>query len=60
MKMKKSAKILILLTMAVIWGIVNTGTSIQAAGQELNVLTWCDHTDPALLRPFEEKHKVRY
>ncbi len=30
----------------------------NAAG-ELNALVWCDHTDPALIRPFEEKHGVR-
>ncbi|MEX2649207.1 MAG: extracellular solute-binding protein [Alphaproteobacteria bacterium] len=24
------------------------------AGEELNALVWCDHTDPALLAPFEE------
>lgn len=26
---------------------------------ELNALVWCDHTDPELLRPFEEEHDVR-
>jgi spermidine/putrescine transport system substrate-binding protein len=30
-----------------------------AADQELNILVWCDHTDAALLQPFEEAHKVR-
>jgi spermidine/putrescine transport system substrate-binding protein len=29
-----------------------------AAAQELNALVWCDHTDPALVQPFEEKHGV--
>jgi len=29
-----------------------------AAG-ELNALVWCDHTDPELIRPFEEAHDVR-
>lgn len=29
-----------------------------AEGQ-LNALVWCDHTDPALIQPFEEKHGVR-
>jgi spermidine/putrescine transport system substrate-binding protein len=47
-----------------LFAIIFIGTIIPnlpalAAGQELNVLTWCDHTDPALLRPFEEKHNVR-
>ena len=29
------------------------------AADELNALVWCDHTDPALSQPFEEKHGVR-
>jgi spermidine/putrescine transport system substrate-binding protein len=29
------------------------------AQDELNILVWCDHTDAALLQPFEEAHKVR-
>lgn len=29
-----------------------------AGAQELNALVWCDHTDPALLQPFEEAHGV--
>lgn len=33
------------------------GTDARAAG-ELNALVWCDHTDPALIQPFEEKHGV--
>lgn len=27
--------------------------------QELNALVWCDHTDPALVEPFEEKFGVK-
>lgn len=30
---------------------------VQAA--ELNALVWCDHTDPALLEPFEKAYDVR-
>jgi spermidine/putrescine transport system substrate-binding protein len=30
-----------------------------AHGQELNVLAWCDHTDPALLDPFTEQTGIR-
>ena len=30
----------------------------DAAG-ELNALVWCDHTDPALIKPFEEKYGVK-
>ncbi len=35
-----------------------TSTNVMAA-EELNALVWCDHTDDALIRPFEEKHNVR-
>jgi spermidine/putrescine transport system substrate-binding protein len=31
----------------------------QAETQELNALVWCDHTDDALIRPFEEKFDVK-
>jgi spermidine/putrescine-binding protein len=27
--------------------------------QELNALVWCDHTDPALIAPFEQKFGVK-
>lgn len=40
-------------------GTIVVGNPVLAADNELNVLTWCDHTDPALLRPFEEKYNVR-
>lgn len=30
-----------------------------AFAQELNALVWCDHTDDALIRPFEEKFGVK-
>ncbi len=34
--------------------------AIQAqAAEELNALVWCDHTDPALIEPFETAHDVR-
>ena len=35
-----------------------SATNVEAA-EELNALVWCDHTDPELIRPFEEKHNVR-
>lgn len=34
-------------------------TSTGALAQELNVLAWCDHTDPALLGPFTEKTGIK-
>jgi spermidine/putrescine transport system substrate-binding protein len=33
--------------------------ALPAAAQELNALVWCDHTDPALVQPFEEAFGVR-
>ena len=30
-----------------------------AKAEELNALVWCDHTDPALIEPFEQKHGVK-
>ncbi len=40
-------------------GATDGGTDGAAAGGgELNALVWCDHTDPELLRPFEEEHGV--
>ena len=29
------------------------------AQDELNALVWCDHTDPALIEPFEQKFGVK-
>ncbi len=29
------------------------------AAEELNALVWCDHTDPALIKPFEEANNVK-
>ena len=35
-------------------------TSLSPAyAQELNALVWCDHTDPALIEPFEQKFNVK-
>ena len=33
--------------------------SAAAAQDELNALVWCDHTDPALIEPFEQEHNVK-
>lgn len=33
-------------------------TATPGLAQELNALVWCDHTDPALIEPFEEKFGV--
>ena len=34
-------------------------TATPGLAQELNALVWCDHTDPALIQPFEEKFGVK-
>ncbi len=34
------------------------GLAISAQAEELNALIWCDHSDPALLEPFETAHGV--
>jgi len=35
-----------------------SSTSVFAQNQ-LNALVWCDHTDPALIEPFEKAHDVK-
>lgn len=35
------------------------GAQGAAAQDTLNALVWCDHTDPALIEPFEAAHDVR-
>lgn len=35
------------------------GIGPAAAQEELNALVWCDHTDPALIEPFEQAHNVK-
>ena len=34
-------------------------TTVAQAADTLNVLTWCDHEDPALLEPFEQANGVK-
>lgn len=34
-------------------------TATPGLAQELNALVWCDHTDPALIEPFEAKFGVK-
>lgn len=53
--MKKCSKPIL----ALMATIIAIGLSAATAQQELNALVWCDHTDPELLRPFEEEHNVR-
>ena len=46
----------LLRTVAILTLMAATGP--VSAQEELNALVWCDHTDPALIQPFEEKHNV--
>ncbi|MEM6889521.1 MAG: extracellular solute-binding protein [Pseudomonadota bacterium] len=43
--------------------LTTTALSLSAAAAfaegELNALVWCDHTDPALIEPFEAAHNVK-
>ncbi len=34
-------------------------TAVASAQEELNALVWCDHTDPALIEPFEKANDVK-
>ena len=40
-------------------GMAATAGSAHAQSRELNALMWCDHADPAFLRPFEEANDVK-
>jgi len=37
---------------------LGVSASVALAEGELNALVWCDHTDPALIEPFEAEHNV--
>ena len=40
-------------------GVASALSTAPAIAQELNALVWCDHADPALLKPFEEANGVK-
>jgi spermidine/putrescine transport system substrate-binding protein len=40
-----------------IWSFAATASAIAA--EELNLLAWCDHSDPNLLKPFEEINNAK-
>ncbi|QRM57283.1 spermidine/putrescine ABC transporter substrate-binding protein [Sinorhizobium sp. BG8] len=48
----------LLATAAVVSGLAATTLSASAQ-EELNALVWCDHTDPALIEPFEKANNVK-
>ena len=39
--------------------LVLAASAASAQQAELNALVWCDHTDPALIEPFEQAHNVK-
>ncbi len=39
--------------------VLTFASGAAAAQEELNALVWCDHTDPALIEPFEAAHDVK-
>ena len=39
--------------------LVSLGCSTTTMAESLNALVWCDHTDPALIEPFEKAHNVK-
>ncbi|MBW4708388.1 extracellular solute-binding protein [Roseobacter sp. YSTF-M11] len=45
-------------TVALLGGTAMWLAGTAATAQELNALVWCDHTDDALIKPFEEKFGV--
>ncbi|MBI1416412.1 MAG: extracellular solute-binding protein [Limimaricola sp.] len=51
--MKKTLTLLAALAGTTFW------TTAALAQDELNALVWCDHTDDALIKPFEEAHNVK-
>jgi spermidine/putrescine transport system substrate-binding protein len=44
---------------ALLGGVALAAVPAVQAQEELNALVWCDHTDPGLLEPFEERHGVK-
>jgi spermidine/putrescine transport system substrate-binding protein len=52
------ATVMALVSLACGGGTDESGGGADGAPTELNALVWCDHTDPELLRPFEEANNV--
>ncbi|MEM7169551.1 MAG: spermidine/putrescine ABC transporter substrate-binding protein [Pseudomonadota bacterium] len=47
------------LPLAGVFSVAFSLTDSARAADELNALVWCDHTDPALIEPFEKEHGVK-
>jgi spermidine/putrescine transport system substrate-binding protein len=47
------------LTSAAAIAIAAMSTANAFSAEELNALVWCDHTDPALIEPFEKANNVK-
>jgi spermidine/putrescine transport system substrate-binding protein len=48
-----------ILSSAAVLAIAAFSASHAFAADELNALVWCDHTDPALIEPFEKANNVK-
>lgn len=46
-------------SIALVVTIASAAPSSALAKEELNALVWCDHTDSALIEPFEKAHNVK-
>jgi spermidine/putrescine transport system substrate-binding protein len=44
---------------ALILALTATITATSASAADLNALIWCDHADPALLKPFEDANGIK-
>ena len=44
---------------AVMAAVLGLAAADPAASAELNALIWCDHSDPALLKPFEDANGAK-
>ncbi|MDI7862679.1 spermidine/putrescine ABC transporter substrate-binding protein [Rhizobiaceae bacterium n13] len=48
-----------LYTSVAAFALTTFAASQASAAEELNALVWCDHTDPALIEPFEQANDVK-
>ncbi|MFT5896740.1 MAG: hypothetical protein ACI8VW_003623 [bacterium] len=46
-------------SVAIVASLAGLTASVDSAQDELNALVWCDHTDPALIEPFEKADNVK-
>jgi spermidine/putrescine transport system substrate-binding protein len=59
MKMTTTKKTITTVVTTMLTSALALSVSFPAMAKELNALIWCDHSDPALLKPFEDKFGVK-